>query len=190
MNAKLIAIDNYDSFTFNLIQMFGAFDLEIQVFRNASIGIEQISEFSPDYLLISPGPGSPEQAGISKHVIWRFYRHLPVLGVCLGMQCINELFGGETVHSPVPVHGKTSKISHNQENIFYQVPDPFQAARYHSLQVSKPQDSPLLISAVNEEGLIMGIEHPKYPLFGLQFHPESFLTEHGYRLVENFLKAG
>ena len=187
--SKLLVIDNYDSFTYNLVQMFMDYDLEIIVFRADKMTIEEAEYLKPDYILISPGPKDPSHTGISIPLIKRFYKELPVLGVCLGMQCINELFGGKTVRAPVPMHGKTSIIRHNGKGIFKDVPDNFLAARYHSLMV-KPSDGILNITSASDDNVIMGLSHPEYPLHGVQFHPESFLTEHGYTIIENFLELG
>jgi anthranilate synthase component II len=187
--AKIMVIDNYDSFTYNLVQMFMNYDLEITVYRADKVSIDEAVSLNPDYILISPGPKDPAHSGISIHVIERFYRDIPVLGVCLGMQCINELFGGVTVRAPVPVHGKTSIIKHKGDGIFHGIPFNFVAARYHSLMI-KPADKPLVITAISEDEVIMGISHPEYPLHGVQFHPESFLTEYGHGIVKNFLNLG
>jgi len=191
--ATLLVIDNYDSFTYNLVQMFMHFDLSIQVHRSDRISLAGVSDARPDYILISPGPKDPEHAGISKPLIQAFYRTIPILGVCLGMQCINEVFGGRTVRSPVPMHGKTSQVHHHQEMLFSQMPSPFTAARYHSLAVQLPAtafEQHLVATARTEDGSIMGLSHNRFPLHGVQFHPESFLTEHGFILVENFLRLG
>ena len=187
--AKLLVIDNYDSFTYNLVQMFMDYDLEIFVYRADKITIEETEQIKPDYLLISPGPKDPSHTGISIPLIGRYYKELPVLGVCLGMQCINELFGGQTVKAPVPMHGKTSIITHNGKGIFKNVPEKFLAARYHSLIVN-PANGSLTITSKSDDNVIMGLSHPEYPLHGVQFHPESFLTEHGFTIIENFLGLG
>ncbi len=187
--AKLLVIDNYDSFTYNLVQMFMNQSLQIMVYRADKISVEEAKSLKPDYILISPGPKDPAHSGISIPVIERFYRDIPVLGVCLGMQCINELFGGETVRAPVPVHGKTSRVSHKGDGIFKGIPQQFIAARYHSLMV-KPFNSPMNITAMSDDNIIMGISHPEFPLHGVQFHPESFLTQYGDTLIKNFLNMG
>lgn len=187
--ANLLAIDNYDSFTYNLVQMFMRYDLNIHVRRCDRITIGQAESLKPDYILISPGPKDPSQAGISVEIIKSFHDKTPILGVCLGMQCINEAFGGKTVRAPLPMHGKTSVIDHNGLGIFKAIPSPFTAARYHSLAVEL-NDSVLNITSRSQDGVIMGLSHPQYPLHGVQFHPESFLTEYGFLLVENFLKMG
>ncbi|MDZ7833324.1 MAG: aminodeoxychorismate/anthranilate synthase component II [Desulfobacterales bacterium] len=185
----LLVIDNYDSFTHNLVQMFMGYRLDIRVFRNDGITIAQALEINPSYLLISPGPKDPENAGMSMPLIRCFTGNTPILGVCLGMQCINEVMGGETVPAPVPVHGKKSRILHNRSGIFRGLPSPFTAARYHSLMV-KPLGGELEIHAWTSDHIIMGLSHPRYPVFGVQFHPESFMTEYGQGLARNFLSYG
>jgi anthranilate synthase component 2 len=189
MSPKLLMIDNYDSFTYNLVQLFLAFDLDITVRRNDCVTIEEIERLRPDYLVISPGPRAPQQAGLSINIIRAFYDKLPILGVCLGMQCINEAFGGRTVLAPLPVHGKTDAVYHEGRNIFAGIPSPFTAARYHSLAIEQ-DNGRLAVSAKTADNVVMGLYHPDHPLFGVQFHPESFLTEHGARLAENFLASG
>lgn len=188
--AKLLVIDNYDSFTYNLVQMFMRYELDIIVHRSDKIALEGVDSLSPDYVLISPGPKDPVHAGISVPLIRTFKERIPILGVCLGMQCLNEAFGGRTVRSPQPMHGKTSLIVHHGKGIFKGVPAPFRAARYHSLIAKPCTDEALTVTATSDEGLIMGLSHPEYPLHGIQFHPESFLTEHGFPLIENFLDLG
>ena len=186
--AKLLVIDNYDSFTYNLVQMFMRYDLLIQVHRSDRISLKQVAKTNPDYVLISPGPKDPAHAGISVKLIKTFCSKVPILGVCLGMQCINEAFGGNTVRAPLPMHGKTSEIVHNNQGIFKGLPSPLTVARYHSLMVNSCQ-SELIITSYSRDGVIMGLSHREYPLHGVQFHPESFLTENGFMLVENFLKT-
>ncbi len=190
MTSKLLVIDNYDSFTYNLVQMFRCYDLSIKVHRSDRITLEQAKAFQPDYILISPGPRDPVHAGISMALIRAFYRETPILGVCLGMQCINEVFGGETVRAALPVHGKTSLVSHWNESLFRGIASPFRAARYHSLVTRVDECSGLKVSAMSDDGVVMGLYHPEHPLHGVQFHPESFLTEHGFALVESFLGLG
>lgn len=187
--AKLLVIDNYDSFTYNLVQMFMHYDLEIKVYRSDMITLEQITRHEPDYVLISPGPKDPFHAGISIELIKNFYDILPIFGVCLGLQCINEAFGGRTVRAPVPMHGKTSMIQHDNYGIFEGISSPFPAARYHSLMVEFKQTE-LVVTSRSPDGVIMGMSHPEFPLHGVQFHPESFLTENGFLLMENFLRLG
>jgi anthranilate synthase component 2 len=189
--ATLLVIDNYDSFTFNLVQMFRLYDLDIKVFRSDKISVRQVRIIDPDYIMVSPGPKDPAHAGISIPLIRAFYKEKPLLGVCLGMQCINEAFGGETRRSPVPVHGKTSAVTHDGTGLFAGIPSPFNVARYHSLMI-RPADgqTDLQVNATCEGDVIMGVSHADYPLFGVQFHPESFLTEYGFHMIENFLRRG
>ena len=184
---RLVMIDNYDSFTYNLVQLFYEFDLKVVVRRHDEIDLAGIEALRPDWLCISPGPKAPADAGISKAVIARFYKDIPILGVCLGMQAINEVFGGRTVLAPVPVHGKRHEIYHNGEAIFAGLPSPFGAARYHSLMVSPTSDE-LFITARSADNVIMGLSHRSYPLHGVQFHPESFMTAYGRELAANFLR--
>ncbi len=185
----LLVIDNYDSFTYNLVQMFKHFDLLIKVFRSDKITLNQAKAIDPDYLLISPGPKDPKHTGMSIPLILSFYKRIPVLGVCLGMQCINEAFGGSTVSAPVPMHGKTSMVEHTGKGIFSGVPQNISVARYHSLAV-KTLNGELEITAKSDDNVIMGLSHKKELLYGVQFHPESFLTEYGFLIIENFLKYG
>jgi len=190
---RLLVIDNYDSFTFNLVQMFRRYTLDIRVVRSDRVSLPQIEDFSPDYILISPGPRDPAHAGISIALIRAFYTRVPIFGVCLGMQCMNEAFGGRTVRAPVPMHGKTSIIEHSGGGLFGGLPAGFRAARYHSLTVRLPEGEgrpPLEVTARSDDGLIMGLSHPIFPLHGVQFHPESFLTQHGRMVVQNFLALG
>jgi anthranilate synthase component 2 len=189
MRATLLVIDNYDSFTFNLVQMFRRYDLDISVFRADALSLEDVARQRPDYILVSPGPKSPSAAGISTELIRRCHPEFPILGVCLGMQCMNEAFGGTTVHAPLPMHGKTSRIRHDGAGLFERVPQPLTVARYHSLAVSGVSET-LRVNARSSDGVVMALQHVRYPLFGVQFHPESFLTEHGFELIENFLRSG
>jgi len=190
MPHTLLVIDNYDSFTYNLVQMFRRYPLRISVFRGDRIAVSEAMDLRPDYVLISPGPRDPAHAGISMPLIAACHRTIPTLGVCLGMQCMNEVFAGTTVRAPRPMHGKTSQVRHAGRGIFAGLPSPFTAARYHSLAVSPARPCPLEITARSEDGVIMGLSHPERPLHGVQFHPESFLTDFGFNLVENFLKLG
>jgi len=192
--SRLLVIDNYDSFTYNLVQMFTEFDLEIVVIRADMITVQEAANLDPDYLLISPGPKDPAHAGISKASIEYFHDKIPILGVCLGMQCLNEVFGGRTKRAPVPVHGKTDMICHKEEGIFKGMPSPFAAARYHSLVIEPAAQSlavtdhpSIVATAWNREGLIMGVELKGFPVYGVQFHPESFMTENGEVMIQNFL---
>ena len=187
--ATLLVIDNYDSFTYNLVQMFMNYDLGIHVYRSDKITLEQIAALDPDYALISPGPKDPAHAGISIALIQSFADKIPILGVCLGMQCINEAFGGRTVRAPVPKHGKTSMIHHDGSGVFSGIPSPFPAARYHSLMAAFDRTD-LIVTARSDSNVVMGMSHPELPLHGVQFHPESFLTENGFLIVENFLRLG
>lgn len=184
----LLVIDNYDSFTYNLVQMFTPFDLNILVSRSDKTTIQEIRDLDPDYLLISPGPKDPAHAGISMETIRAFHETKPILGVCLGMQSMNEVFGGTTCRAPVPVHGKTDKITHKGAGIFKGMPSPFAAARYHSL-IIEPNGDTLTPTAWNDEGIIMGVELPGLPVYGVQFHPESFMTEKGTVLIQNFIMS-
>lgn len=183
---RLLMIDNYDSFTHNLVQLFSEFGLEIIVYRNDFITVPAVEHLRPDYICISPGPKNPTHAGISKAVVASFGSKLPILGVCLGMQVINEVFGGSTQKAPIPVHGKQARVSHSGQGVFSGLPSPFWAARYHSLcvQIQSPE---LQILAAADDGVIMGLQHRIWPICGVQFHPESFLTEYGFKLAANFL---
>ena len=189
MPHRLLVLDNYDSFTFNLVQMFRQYDLAIEVVRSDKIEVDEVRRQEPDYIVISPGPKAPASAGISVELIQALHGVVPILGVCLGMQCINEAFGGVTVRAPLPVHGKTSRVTHTGTGLFAQVPSPFQVARYHSLAVSG-LSSELEVSATSNDGVVMALQHKTTQLSGVQFHPESFLTEHGFKLIENFLASG
>lgn len=184
---RLILIDNYDSFTYNLVQLFYEFDLEVLVYRHDEITLRALENLHPDWLCISPGPKAPRDAGISKAVIAHFGPRIPTLGVCLGMQALNEVFGGQTVLAPVPVHGKRYQVFHAGQGLFAGLPSPFWAARYHSLMVAPGSDE-LTVTARASDGVIMGLSHRHYPLHGVQFHPESFLTEYGKELAANFLR--
>jgi len=183
----VLVLDNYDSFTYNLVQLFYKFDLEVLVFRHDAVRPAEIGALKPDWICISPGPKAPAQAGISKEVIARFHRDIPILGVCLGHQALNEVWGGVTAKAPLPVHGKCSAVHHQGKGLFSGLPSPFRAARYHSL-MAVPASPDLEVTAWTEDGVIMGLSHRQYPLHGVQFHPESFLTSYGYDLVANFLK--
>ena len=186
---RLVVVDNYDSFTHNLVQMFVLYELDINVYRADRISVGSVFALEPDYILVSPGPRDPAHAGISIEVIRAAAGKIPVLGVCLGMQCMNEAFGGKTVRAPLPVHGKTSPVLHDDTGVFSGIPSPFTAARYHSLAVD-PCGTGLAVNARADDGVIMGLWHPGKKLFGVQFHPESFMTPRGFGIVENFLKSG
>jgi para-aminobenzoate synthetase component II len=186
----LLVIDNYDSFTYNLVQYLGELGAEIEVRRNDEVTVEEVeAHCCPDKILISPGPGTPDDAGVSKALIERFAGRVPVLGVCLGHQAIGEVFGGRTVRAPAPVHGKASEICHDGKTIFEGIEYRFQAGRYHSLLVERETLPDCLeISATTPDGLIMGLRHRQLKVEGVQFHPESILTSEGKRLLANFLK--
>jgi len=184
----ILLIDNYDSFTYNLVQYFGELKQNIKVVRNDKIGIAQIKKMRPAKIVISPGPCTPKEAGMSCDVIKNFYRKTPILGVCLGHQCIGYSFGAAITRADVLMHGKTSKIYHDKQEIFKHIPNPFVATRYHSLVIEeKTLSKDFLINARSDDGLIMGIRHKKFPLYGLQFHPESILTKDGKKILSNFL---
>ncbi len=184
----LIVIDNYDSFTYNLVQYFGELGAEIKVFRNDKITLEEISAFNPSHICISPGPGDPNDGGVSNTVLGQLSQTIPTLGVCLGHQCTGYVYGGVVSRAPYLMHGKTSAVHHNGEGLFAGLPTPFQATRYHSLVVEEPLPESLEITARTEDGIIMGMRHKTYPIVGVQFHPESILTEHGHAILANFLK--
>jgi anthranilate synthase component 2 len=187
--AKLVVLDNYDSFTHNLVQMFMYYPLDISVHRADKVCVKDIRSMSPDYLLISPGPKGAGDSGVSVEAIRYFAGRIPVLGVCLGMQCINEAFGGKTLRAPIPVHGKTSLVHHEKTGLFAGIPSPFTAARYHSLMIDG-RGRGLEPCAWTEDGVVMAISDADRMLYGVQFHPESFMTEKGFVMVENFLGTG
>ncbi|ABB15625.1 anthranilate synthase component II [Carboxydothermus hydrogenoformans] len=184
----LLLIDNYDSFTYNLVQYFQMLGEAVTVYRNDKITVEEIRALNPDYIVISPGPCTPNEAGISLEVIKNLYRY-PILGVCLGHQAIGQVFGGKVVRAARPMHGKTSPIYHDGKTIFKGIPSPFLATRYHSLIVELPEETELIVSAKTAEGEIMGLRHKDYPVEGVQFHPEAILTEYGLLLLKNFLEV-
>lgn len=185
----IAVIDNYDSFTYNLVQFLGEIGAkDIRVWRNDKIDVEELAEHRPTHILISPGPGSPEKdSGISNDVIRLLGETTPILGVCLGQQCMGHVFGGQVVRAPRLMHGKTSPIYHNGEGIFAGLPSPFTATRYHSLIVQEPLPDVLEATAHTAEGELMGLRHKTLPIFGVQFHPESILTEYGHDILRNFL---
>ena len=185
---KLLMVDNYDSFTFNIVQYFGELGAEVEVFRNDEITLEAIAAKQPDRLVISPGPCSPAEAGISVAAIQHFAGQLPILGVCLGHQSIGAAFGGKIVRAQELMHGKTSVISTTQEGVFAGLPQNFTVNRYHSLAIERATCPPCLkVSAWTEDGEIMGVRHTELDIEGVQFHPESILTEHGHAMLKNFL---
>ncbi|HLE42081.1 MAG TPA: aminodeoxychorismate/anthranilate synthase component II [Nitrospirota bacterium] len=185
----LLMIDNYDSFTYNLVQYFGELGQDLKVYRNNKITIAEIEAMRPERIVISPGPCTPKEAGISIDVIKHFAGKLPILGVCLGHQSMGEAFGGDVIRAPYLMHGKTSIIHHDGKTIFAGLPNPFEATRYHSLIIKRETLPPVLeISAWTEDGIIMGVRHKQYKVEGVQFHPESILTGAGKDLLRNFLK--
>ena len=187
---KLLVIDNYDSFTYNLVQLFGEMDVDLTVKRNDEISIDEIKKLKPDRICISPGPGRPEDAGISPDLIRELGPRVPILGVCLGHQCIAQAFGGEVVRAERLMHGKTSQIHHQLRGVFKDLAEPLEATRYHSLIVRRESlpDS-LEITAETDDGEIMGLQHRQFPIHGVQFHPESILTTEGRKLLANFLRG-
>ncbi len=186
---RLLIIDNYDSFTYNLVQYFQMLGCQVAVRRNDQVTLEEVQKSKPDAIVISPGPCTPKEAGISVDVIKRFYKEIPILGVCLGHQAIGYAFGANIVRAKKLMHGKTSLIYHTGEGIFKGIKNPFTAVRYHSLVIErKSLPEVLKITAESEDGEIMGIQHIEYPVFGVQFHPESVLSEAGLDLLKNFLE--
>jgi anthranilate synthase/aminodeoxychorismate synthase-like glutamine amidotransferase len=184
----LLLIDNYDSFTYNLAQIFGELGADVVVKRNDEVSLADIQTLSPTQICISPGPGKPRDAGISCNVIREFGAQIPLLGVCLGHQCIAEVFGGEIVRAPKLMHGKISPISHNGIGVFEKLVKPFEATRYHSLVIKRETfPKALTITAESDDGEIMGLQHREFPIHGVQFHPESILTGEGRKLLANFL---
>jgi len=190
MIGKILVIDNYDSFVYNLVQYLGELGADPVVIRNDDISPEELKELTPDGVLISPGPGRPSDSGISMEAIRYFgSKFIPVLGVCLGHQCIGELFGGEIVQAPEIMHGKTSLIHHDRKGVFYDLINPVEATRYHSLVVKPDSVPPILtVSAMTAEGVIMGLRHRELPIEGVQFHPESILTKSGHEIIGNYLR--
>ncbi len=184
----IAVIDNYDSFTYNLVQYLGELGADARVFRNNRITVEELASLRPAALVISPGPGSPEKdSGVSNDALRHFSGKIPILGVCLGQQCMGIVFGGRVSRAPRLMHGKVSPVYHNGKDLFRQLPNPFDATRYHSLIVEEPLPPDLEMSAFTKEGELMGLRHRHHPTFGVQFHPESILTPHGKKLLGNFL---
>jgi anthranilate synthase/aminodeoxychorismate synthase-like glutamine amidotransferase len=186
---SILVIDNYDSFTFNLVQYLGELGETPLIYRNDQISMDEIRELAPARILISPGPCTPDEAGISMDVIRQFSGKLPIFGVCLGHQSMAQVFGGSVIRAPRLMHGKTSPIEHNGQDIFAGLPSPFIATRYHSLIVDEPLPDSLVRTAWTAEGELMGLRHKEHPTFGVQFHPESILTEHGHQMLKNFLEV-
>ncbi|NDJ78275.1 MAG: aminodeoxychorismate/anthranilate synthase component II [Chloroflexi bacterium] len=184
----ILVIDNYDSFTYNLVQFMGEMGADLRVVRNDRATVEDIRAMQPSHIVISPGPGTPDDAGISMDVIREMGPRTPVLGVCLGQQSIGQVFGGKVVRAPRLMHGKTSMIYHKNAQLFTGVPSPFEATRYHSLIVEEPLPESLLVTAFTEAGEVMALRHKEYPVVGVQFHPESILTKYGPRIIQNFLE--
>lgn len=186
----ILMIDNYDSFTYNLVQYLGQLGAEVQVFRNDRIGLEEIGDLAPEAIFLSPGPCSPKEAGITVEVIRTYHRRFPIFGVCLGHQAIAYAFGGNIVRAARLMHGKTSRIRSDGKTIYRGLPNPFVAGRYHSLILEKDSvPDCLMVAAETEEGEIMGVRHREYPVEGIQFHPESILTPQGKRIMKNFLES-
>jgi anthranilate synthase/aminodeoxychorismate synthase-like glutamine amidotransferase len=187
----ILLIDNYDSFTYNLVQRLGELDpaIQLQVFRNDKITADQVGELKPTHIIVSPGPCTPREAGVSNEVIERYAPTVPLLGVCLGHQCIGHVFGGEVVRNSRIMHGKTSLIHHDGRGVFQSMSNPFEATRYHSLVIRRETfaHADFEVTAWTDEGEIMGVRHKSWPLHGVQFHPESFLTAEGPTLLRNFL---
>lgn len=183
----ILIIDNYDSFTYNIVQQVEALGKKTNVFANDRITLAEIARKAPEKIIISPGPGSPDDAGVSSQVIKSFYKSTPILGVCLGHQCIGLNFGAKLAHASSVMHGKTSKIRHSGEGLFKDVPADLTVARYHSLVIEDIRE-PLTVTARSDDGTVMAVEHRDYPLYGVQFHPESFLTPFGETIIRNFLQ--
>ncbi len=184
----IAVIDNYDSFTYNLVQYLGELGAEVTVFRNDALTPQELAALQPSRIVISPGPGTPADAGISSAVLREVSPHVPTLGVCLGHQCLGAAFGGRVTRAPRLMHGKTSPVYHFGEALFRGLPSPFEAARYHSLIVEEPVPGDLAVTAFTSEGEVMGLRHRQYPIHGVQFHPESVLTGEGKKILRNFLE--
>jgi anthranilate synthase/aminodeoxychorismate synthase-like glutamine amidotransferase len=185
----ILVIDNYDSFTYNLVQKFGELGADLGVVRNDQITLDEIRAMAPEKIVISPGPGTPDDSGVSLDVLRQLGDQLPILGVCLGHQSIAQVYGGKVIRAPRLMHGKTSMIHHYGDDLFAGVPTPFEATRYHSLIAEEPLPDVLEITARTAEGEIMALRHKQYPVFGVQFHPESILTPHGPQILKNFLEV-
>jgi len=186
----LLLIDNYDSFTYNLVQYLGELGADVHVHRNDAIGIEQIAAWEPSAIVISPGPCTPNEAGISVPLIQSFAGRIPILGVCLGHQAIGQAFGGKIVRAGRVMHGKVSPVTHDGRGVFAELPSPFTATRYHSLAIERTtMPACLAITATADDGEVMGVRHREWPVEGVQFHPEAILTEHGHALLRNFLES-
>jgi anthranilate synthase component 2/para-aminobenzoate synthetase component 2 len=187
-STMIAVIDNYDSFTYNLVQFLGELGADLRVYRNNKISVAQLESLQPAAIVISPGPGSPEKdSGISNDVLRAFSGKVPILGVCLGQQCMGHVFGGRVIRAPRLMHGKTSMVHHDGKGLFAGLPNPFEATRYHSLIVEEPLPDALQVTAHTDDEELMGLRHKTHPTFGVQFHPESVLTSHGKALLGNFL---
>ena len=187
----ILVLDNYDSFTYNLVQYLGELGAEVKVLRNDEASVEEVARLQPECIVISPGPCTPNEAGISLELIRRLAGKVPILGVCLGHQAIGQAFGGKVVRARQVMHGKVSRIHHDGHGVFAGVPQDFVATRYHSLAVERATlPGPLVVTAQSEDGEIMGLRHREHAVEGVQFHPEALLTEHGHKMLGNFLKGG
>jgi anthranilate synthase/aminodeoxychorismate synthase-like glutamine amidotransferase len=185
----ILLIDNYDSFTFNLVQFLGDLGAECEVWRNDALSVDQVMAKQPEAIVLSPGPCTPNEAGICLDVIRSAAGKIPLFGVCLGHQAIGQAFGGNVIRAPVPMHGKVSPVTHGNSDVFEGLPSPFKATRYHSLMVERETLPEVLVpTAFTEDGLIMGLRHRSLPIFGVQFHPESIASEHGHKILANFLE--
>ena len=185
----LLVIDNYDSFTYNIVQYLGEMQVEMQIFRNDQVSVDAVQKMNPERILISPGPCSPRESGLSNEIIRSFSSRIPTLGVCLGHQCIGHVFGGNVIVNYRMMHGKTSLIKHNGRDLFAGMPNPFPATRYHSLVIERSSmPACLTVTAWTGEGEVMGVRHKELPIHGVQFHPESILTESGRQILQNFLR--
>lgn len=186
----IAVIDNYDSFTYNLVQFLGELGAEMRVWRNDEVTVDEITALSPTHIVISPGPGTPnDDSGVSNEVIGAFYQTTPILGVCLGHQCMGHVFGGIVTRAPRLMHGKVSPVYHTGDALFNGISIPFQATRYHSLIVQEPLPAGFILTAFTAEGEVMGMKHRQFPCYGVQFHPESILTEGGKQILANFLQV-
>jgi anthranilate synthase/aminodeoxychorismate synthase-like glutamine amidotransferase len=184
----ILVIDNYDSFVYNLVQYLGELGWQSAVYRNDRVTLDEIENLSPSHIIISPGPCTPLEAGISNDIIWRFSGRIPILGVCLGHQCIGYVYGGQVARAALPTHGKSSMVHHDGRTIYRNLPNPFEAGRYHSLTVKRETlPSSLALTAETDDGVIMGIRHRDYVVEGVQFHPESIMTDTGHDVLRNFL---
>ena len=184
----LLMIDNYDSFVYNLVRYFNELNEDVHVVRNDKVSLAEINENKYSGIVISPGPKNPKEAGISLEIIKKFKGRIPILGICLGHQCIGHAFGGKIIRGKEPMHGKLSNVRHNNAGVFKNIKNPLRVTRYHSLVVAKGEmPEELMVTAVSEDGAVMGIQHKKYPIYGVQFHPEAHLTEEGHKLLNNFI---